>query len=425
MTDALTYSLRLNKLNSDEYYQKIANLAERWLSDARLFAAGTINEYLAYRRSFNLKERSFDELAFEMLALGVELYEHGAQAAGYPYWAAHLLDELVEKQTEIPFIENAIKTLRGLVSGLGSSLTGNIKPGELETIAITRAAGKPLPVGGEPDVGCTLYVQRLIQWLRSQGRITQAKRFAEWDAFIESFEPQKSQEIILQAITLAHEFDIESAPELDVYTAGIAEYLHELTPQTAWRYDDDLVKRSRLEYHLGMLGTEILNRAYRERFAAAKRKVVLAPACMRARQMARETEEKCQALETPLGSLCQGCTSSCRVHQITQMGKKFGFEVFIFPDRKRNTILQDWGKEEGVSIAEIACALTAWEYGWDLEDAGVPAQGLLLDYATCKDYWNPARPDDSDIVTDTNISKIKEFFKFTRPSDFPDLATST
>lgn len=212
------------------------------------------------------------------------------------------------------------------MSGLGSRLTGNIKPGELETIAITRAAGKPLPVDGDPDVGCTLYVQRLVQWLRSQGRISQAKRFAEWDAFIESYEPQKSQEIILQTLTLAHEFDIESAPELDVYTEGISEYLHEITPQTTWRYDDVWVRRSRLEYHLGMLGTEILNRTFRESFAAAKRKVVMAPACMRARQAARETEEKCQAFETPLGNLCQGCTPTCRVHQITQMGKKYDME---------------------------------------------------------------------------------------------------
>ena len=265
---------------------------------------------------------------------------------------------------------------------------------------------------GNPDVGCTLYVQRLVQWLRSQGRTAQSKRFAEWDAFIESYEPQKSQEIILQALTLAHEFDIESAPELDLYTEGIVEYLHELAPRTTWRYDNEQVRRSRLEYHLGMLGTEILNREFRERFAASKRKVVLAPACMRARQLARETEEKCQAVETPLGFLCRGCTPTCRVHQITQIGKKSGFEVFIFQDRMRNSIMQDWSRLDGVGILEIACALTAWDYGWELEDAGIPAQGLLLDYATCRDYWNPARPTDSVVVTDTNINKIRKELTF-------------
>jgi hypothetical protein len=92
MTDALTYSLRLNKPNSDEYYQRIAGLAGSWLADAGISVTGIINEYAAYRHSFHLRERNFDELAFEMLALGVELYEHGAQAAGYPYWASRLLD---------------------------------------------------------------------------------------------------------------------------------------------------------------------------------------------------------------------------------------------------------------------------------------------------------------------------------------------
>lgn len=71
MTDALTYSLRLNKPNSDEYYKRIADLAERWLADARIFVTGIINEYAEYRHSLNMSERSFEELAFEMLALGL------------------------------------------------------------------------------------------------------------------------------------------------------------------------------------------------------------------------------------------------------------------------------------------------------------------------------------------------------------------
>jgi hypothetical protein len=278
-------------------------------------------------------------------------------------------------------------------------------------IAITRAAGKPLPVEGDPDVGCTLYVQRLVQWLRSQGRISQANRFAEWDAFIESFEPERSQEIILRALTFAHEFDLSSAPTLDDFTEGVVENLSEVLPQTQWRYDETAAAHSRVQYHLGMLGAEILSRASRQRFLASKKKLVIAPACMRTRHLEILLETRCQAIGTSARELCQGCTPSCRIRQITQMGLKEGFQVYIFSDGERSAGLNSLGRDEGVAIINIDCALNIWASTWAAEDAGFPVQSLILDFASCSRYWNPIAPVDSEVVTDINIEKFARILR--------------
>ncbi len=56
--------------------------------------------------------------------------------------------------------------------------------------------------------------------------------------------------------------------------------MHAEAPRHAWQYDAAFVARRPLEYHLGMLGTELLSRAYRARFLETQRKVVILPPCM-------------------------------------------------------------------------------------------------------------------------------------------------
>jgi len=84
----------------------------------------------------------------------------------------------------------------------------------------------------------------------------------------------------------------------------------------------------RVEYHLNMVGTELLNRALCQAFLATPRKVVLAPPCMRAKR-----DDECKAVKTAEGQLlCQACTPDCRIHQLTRLGQKHGFEVYLIPD---------------------------------------------------------------------------------------------
>jgi hypothetical protein len=127
--------------------------------------------------------------------------------------------------------------------------------------------------------------------------------------------------------------------------------------------------RARLEYHLGMLGTEILSRAYRQRFLATKRKVVILPPCMCA------PAEECKAIETPFGAKCQACTPACRVHQITKLGEKHGFGVTMIPDDVK--VFDGRGESGSIGLVGVSCALTNWNGGWEAGTLGIPAQEIL------------------------------------------------
>jgi hypothetical protein len=145
-----------------------------------------------------------------------------------------------------------------------------------------------------------------------------------------------------------------------------------------------------------MLGSEILNRAYRQRFLASRKKVVIVPPCMRAKP-----EGECKALVTPFGAKCQACTPTCRVHQVTKLGEKTGFEVFIIPDELH--VFGSGTANQGLGLVGVSCVLTNWSGGWEADEMNIPAQGILLDYVGCKYHW-----DKKGFPTDTNLTKLQE-----------------
>jgi hypothetical protein len=362
----------LKERNSAGYYRTIAVFADRWLASTRPGFAEVTAGFESFLKEQGLPVRSETEYLFELLVLGVMLREHGREAAGLPKPFIWLLQTLEAGQAYWPRAEGAIKTWRGLVANLG------------------RALGKHrAPTGDLPQ---------LLNWLRANGENGRADRLAQWQAYCESLETQPASHLIQKCLELAEEFATQSANALGKYTAGVPRFLAEQAPTYRWRYDAEFVARTPLEYHLGMLGTELLNRAYRERFMGTRQKIVIVPPCMRA-----QPEESCKAIATPYGALCQGCTPSCHVHQVTQLGKKYGFQVFMIPDELRVFGTgQSNGDQEQPGVVGVSCALTNWSGGWDTEALGIPAQGLLLDYVGCKYHW-----DKDGLPTDTNLRKLQ------------------
>jgi uncharacterized protein len=372
MIEALTYSLRSYRAdNDDDYYRTITSFTDTWLGKAHESAGTLVESFQTWRKVQGLAVRSFGEHAFELLALGVYLREHGAQAENFPQAAALLLETLVETQNELPWAEDVVKTLRGLVNGLsdpGSTGHGIIK------------------------------LDRLLLWLRAQGENTKAGRFEEWQTYFNSLERTVSEQALALCLSLAEEFCQTSAVAFGKYTEEVEKFLQEVTPRARWRYDVCLVTSSRLDYHLGMLGTEILDRAYRQRFLASEHKMVIVPPCLRARP-----DTRCQAEQTPMGAKCTGCTPSCRVHQITKLGLQKGQAVYSIPDDQLSKLCVSSGQAgASIGVIGVSCALTNWGAGWEAERLGLPAQGILLDYVGCRKHWSGR-----DIPTDVSIKKIE------------------
>ncbi len=225
------------------------------------------------------------------------------------------------------------------------------------------------------------------------GRTTKADRISQWRDFIYAGDIEAADEAIKSSILLAKEFSKESTQVLGKYTEMVEQFLVTSAPKHRWQYDHSFVTKTRLEYHLGMLGTELLNQVQRGSFLSTDHKVVFVPPCMSA------PSENCKAIETAMGAKCAACTPSCRVNQITKLGIKKGFEVFMIPDDFRS--LSSGSKAGKIGVVGISCALTNWNGGWDTSILGIPAQGVLLDYVGCKFHW-----DKYGIPTDTNIRKL-------------------
>ncbi len=387
MVEYRPYCLKSTDGNSDEYYRVIAGYADRWLEGAKCCLERPVNGFLAYLG----EERSFAEAAFEMLSLGVLLREHGAEALEFPLAPAWMLARLVEAQDclPLPSIEQPVKAVRGFIHGLASN-------GDTPDAAVDE-----MPFGE----GAAAVVERLVSWLRAHGMTAQAERLEQWGGFIASLDKQLAEAMLACCLLLADDFASESAAVLGQYTGRVSDFISSVQGSARWRYDSGLITRTQVEYHLGMLGTEILSRAFRERFLAMPRKIVVVPDCLSARspRVAPEGGPECQAERTSLGGRCTGCTPGCRVNGLTRLGEKHGFEVSILPDDMRGVGLDACSKLKGVGVVGVACALTNWDAGWQVTGSGVPAQGVLLDYPGCKNHWS-----EEGEPTEVNVKRVLE-----------------
>jgi hypothetical protein len=369
MPRIITYSLKPYTDNSDEYYQTITAFADAWNEKLKHKTAYILTGVREYHQKKGVPDRSDEEKAFELLALGVFLHEYGMQAHCVPNWSNKFLTILVAARNRWPKTEALYKILTGWVDGLASFLPGDRRKESYD-------------------------FQELISWLKANGETIKAERFTQWYEYFQNSSNLSVQDAERICLALADDFDRDSQQTLGKYTEMVEQFLMTTVPRHRWKYDASLVSKTRLEYHLGMLGNEILNRIYRQRFLSTERKVVIVPPCMSAPAI------KCKASETYLGAKCNACTDSCRVNQITKLGEKHGFDVFIIPDDVK---VFNTGKGMGkIGVVGISCALTNWNGGWETEKLDIPAQGILLDYVGCKFHW-----DKDGFPTDTNFNRIQ------------------
>lgn len=387
MINRSPYSLQASDPTSDNYHQDVVAFTDRWLAYTRATVSRLLYDYRAYRRSEGLDPRSFDECGLELLVLGVLLREHGRQAAVLPGWSAWLLARLVALQGRWRRSERFCKVCRGLLGGLVKDAA--VGPAGLKDVPACRLPPEPAAVA------------LLVRWLLAHAETAQAERLAVWRDYCDTVGPERTRQVIRQAMALADDFALESSLALGRYTAGVEAYRARAAGRARFRYDAELLSRSRLEYHLGMVATEILNRAYRARFLAAAHKLVIVPPCLRTPLPG----SACQAEQTSLGARCRNCNPACRVHQLTRLGQQQGFMVYSIPEDELSRVCVASGQagSGSIGVVGLSCALTNWSAGWEAERLGLAAQGHLLDYAGCPHHWHP-----QGFPTDANIKKLRQ-----------------
>lgn len=385
MVEVITYSLRDGKKNSSQYYREIAAFTDEVLGKIEAEAGKILAGYRMYIQSGgNEDARSPAEYGFELLTLGVLWQVYGGASIQLEEIPRRILVGLVHLRRRSGFLKPIADDLRGL---LGARYL---------TTKMSQQDG--VPQLNLENLG------RLLKWLDAAGDFKEeVKRIHLWRSFLAELGEDEFRSALALALSLVVWFEERALQALGRYTPNVDRFLEEVHPSYAQREDAIFSGRSRIEYHLNMVGSEVLNRAFREDFIDTTRKIVILPPCMRAKQ------EDCEARATPLGEHCAACTPGCRVHQVTKLGEKYGFDVFIMPHElsvfSNGGIKPERGGKMG--IVGVSCPLTNVQGGWETKGLDVPAQGVLLDYCGCPWHWHP-----EGITTDINFNRLLQVLGF-------------
>lgn len=377
MVEIITYSLRDHNRTSDRYYLDIASFTDRVIDHARQTVGGRITDFIEFIQLSGLETpRSEPEYILEFYLLGTLYANYSSRAAQIGKPSQRILTWLYNTRQKHRSIKSLVDFFRGILGGLFLSME-------------TKNNSLPISYAG---------FTQLLAWMQAAGDFPEEiKRLTLWKNYLQA-NPDQQQNILQQALSLAEWFSIESEKTLGQYTSNVEQFLEEKHPAYQWREDRFFCGRQRVEYHLNMVGTEILNRSFRDQFLNTTQKIVLLPPCMKAKQ-----DGSCQAEPSPFGDLCGHCTPGCRIHQVTLLGDKHGFSTVIIP---HELSVFSSGKvktpdQNSLGIIGVSCPVTNVTGGWETKDLGVPAQGVLLDYCGCHWHWHP-----DGIPTDINLKQL-------------------
>lgn len=367
MTDpppVISYSLRLNSECSDQYYSTVSAFADEVVAAGETFCGTSVTARQDLKRADAAAPRTRPEYLYELLTLGVLWRCYAAGAARLSPLPRDVLTHLAGLRERSARLKASADALRGV---MGAFFLRDDAPGSAR----------------EPELTMPR-LDQFLRWLAATGNFTEAvTRLTTWrDALLE-MAPGAASAHLAAAQAFAGWFETRSLEVLGCYTPNVERFLSEAHPRYRWRADAVFCGRRRVEYHLSMVGTEILNRAFREAFLRTARKIVLVPPCMRFQPQAQ-----CKARSTGFGARCFHCTLQCHVHQVSKLGEKYGFAVFMIPDELSVFSGDQPGTRGEVGIVGVSCVLTNAPGGWETQRLGVPAQGLPLDYCGCHWHWH-------------------------------------
>ena len=162
--------------------------------------------------------------------------------------------------------------------------------------------------------------------------------------------------------------------------------------------DDEAFRQTTKErYVVELLACVVMARQFWEDFVARRDTVVILPHCMAL------AGERCARERTRYGSRCTGCQPRCAARRITDAAVAHGGDAY-FSDRDHpkqfRALLR--GAYRDLSVVGVACVWMLAAGMREAEEAGVPSQGVLLNYCGCEHWITPA------MVTDACVERVEE-----------------
>ncbi|MEJ9163916.1 DUF116 domain-containing protein [Paenibacillus graminis] len=384
-SDELTYSLTGEDGSAGPYYRDVALLTDEVL--VKLHEDQSIAKFGRYIALRKLETWNPDIYALEWLMIGVLWNVYKARATVGSVAAGRLLSSLYSLKSRGREARKAVDRVKGI-------------------------AGTTVLARHQKAAGCLQLhsLTRLIGWLRASGEFEQeSRRLKIWLDFLRGLPGKESAGILHRAVQKASWFERRSLECLGSYTSKVEAYIENNRQRLKWQENRIFCSRERVEYHLNMVGAEIMNRVFHAGFQAAPEKIVFLPICMR-----NKSAEACRAVQEGPGYVCRRCSKTCRVHAVTAMAETCGSKVLMIPHASTA-----FGKEripEGkVGIVGIACVLNLISGGYKARDIGYLPQCVLLHYSGCAMHWHP-----KGIGTCIDMDRLHAMLEQGKPSSNPE-----
>jgi uncharacterized protein len=362
--EAVTYSLKTHFSDADSYYPVIRSFTDEVVMRSESSLTPIAQEYIEYLRLYNLEEiRAKEEYLLELLSFGILWRAYAGKALRVKKAPFITLSKMSEWRKKHQKLKPAIDITRGILFTL---------------FLLPEKWNPPTEVPDLEDV------DHVCKWFEATGEFReQALRFIRWRAYWGTLEQEELKKTFFVIRQFTDWFLNRSSEVLGEYTKNVDHFLENAEVKYRWREDRIQCTRSRGEYHLNMVGAELMNRAFRTEYLATDKKAVLVPGCMRA-----HTNNECKAKRIKEGLICEDCTPKCNVNRLRHMGKKHNFDVFIIPHASDLSL---WSPKKGrisTGIIATACVTTLVEGGWELKRYDIPAQCVLLDCSGCQKHWH-------------------------------------
>jgi hypothetical protein len=379
--ETITYSLKANQSKSDNYYQDIKYFTDEILKEFERFNTSIIPELIMYSHENDSKIRKYEEYIFEFLMIGTFWKEYSTRAVNLDEKPQILLENLANIRNKNESAKESIDIVRGIL------ITHFLLPIKE-------------PIEDCPELNLKNY-DKLLKYLQATGDFSQEIiRLKFWMEFFTRKSDREVLKYLKTALEFASLFETKSQIVLGKYTVNIEKFLKEKHEEHLWKEDVIFCSRTEVEYHLNMVGAEIMNRAFKNEFNERPRKALLLPGCMRHHQ------ETCNAKDTNLGLKCIKCSKMCNVYELVIMGEEYGFEVYIVSHESSAFSKSTKKDRDELGIIGVACVSNLIAGGWKSESLNIPAQCVLLDQASCKNHW-----DQEGYPTNINIKQLMKIFR--------------
>ena len=371
--EKITYFLCESNESSTEFYKKNLNFSKKVLNKLEGNFSNDINDYMNYINKNNMEQlRSKSEYLLEILMIGVFWKEHVNKAISLSKIPRNILIKLSTLR-EKESIKKIVDINRGL----------------LEYLFLNRRSNDKIKISLEN-------YKKLVNYLKACGDYKEeAKRLEVWISYFFSLNKNKVEKILTSYLEFAKYFEDISQEVLGIYTKNVNLFLKNIDKKYKYREDFLFCSRKEVEYHLNMVGAQIMNEAYRKEFLKTKEKRLLLPSCMRIKD-----EKNCKAIKTEEGYICNSCSKNCNVNKYDKLGKKYNFQVYIIPHESSISV-KNKIKDGHIGIIGVACVLNLISGGLKAKNLGFVPQCVFLDYCGCKDHWH-----DKGIITDINMSYL-------------------